>query len=181
MGTSQKSDGIDIAISLAPEDLHRFLARRRVRSLPGRTSCGGVEDLAQLATTVPAHVSAAPPIDQTALHAAFDRLRAYQPLSECRHGARAAVWADRDGRLLIVREDVGRHDALDKLIGAALRSDCELAEGFCLITSCCSRYRRQRRLTVQIETKLNRSCLVHGETSYNPAVSRPHRNRRAAR
>lgn len=88
MGTSQKSDGIDIAISLAPEDLHRFLARRRVRSLPGRTSCGGVEDLAQLATTVPAHVSAAPPIDQTALHAAFDRLRAYQPLSECRHGAR---------------------------------------------------------------------------------------------
>ncbi len=148
-------DGIEIAVALQPDALHRFLARRRVRALPGRTSCGlcGVEDLEQLRPIArPACVRPASPPDQAALHAAFDGLRNYQPLSRLTHAAHAAAWADLDGSLRIVREDVGRHNALDKLVGAALRSDRDLADGFCLITSRCSYEMVQKAVTAGIAT-----------------------------
>lgn len=136
----QREEGIEIAISLAPDALHRFLARRRVRALQGRTSCGicGVEDLDDVTFVPVAHKRAAPAVDQTALRAALARLRGLQPLSARTHGAHAAAWVALDGELLLVREDVGRHNALDKLVGAALRGGFDFAGGFCLITSRCS-------------------------------------------
>jgi FdhD protein len=68
----------------------------------------------------------------------LDKLRGFQPLSARTHGAHAAAWVGLDGALLLVREDVGRHNALDKLVGAALRVGHDFANGFCLITSRCS-------------------------------------------
>lgn len=137
----RQDDGIQIEITLAAEALHRFLARRRVRSLRGHTSCGicGVEDLDAIACPPTAmRVHAARPIDQWALRAALARLRGSQPLSSRTHGAHAAAWVRLDGELALVREDVGRHNALDKLIGAALRGGVDFDGGFCLITSRCS-------------------------------------------
>lgn len=145
--------GITIDIALAPAALHRVLARRRIRSLRGNTSCGlcGVEDLAQLEMTTPAvRRRAARPIDHAALERALAQIRSVQPLAVRTHGAHAAAWVDLDGTLVLVREDVGRHNALDKLVGAALRAGLDFGEGFCLITSRCSYEMAQKAVAAGI-------------------------------
>jgi FdhD protein len=145
-------DGITVEISLSPEALHRFLAQRRVRSLRGHTSCGicGIEDFEQLMPLPLSRLPAARLVDQSALQSALSRLRGSQPLSARTHGAHAAAWVDLTGTLLLVREDVGRHNALDKLVGAAIRAEMNFDSGFCLITSRCSYEMVQKAVTAGI-------------------------------
>jgi FdhD protein len=132
-------DGIALSITLAPAALRRFLTRRRARSLRGHTSCGicGVEELADV-RQAGGRVCAGRPVSRRAVQAALASLREFQPLSRSTRGAHAAAWVDWDGRILLAREDVGRHNALDKLIGACLRERTDRDAGFCLITSRCS-------------------------------------------
>jgi len=133
------AEGISVDISLRGESLRRYLAGRRVRQLRGHTSCGlcGVEDLRDVRRP-PARVHPARPPQEAAIARAFDALRDWQPLSCLTRGAHAAAWVDAGGTIQIVREDVGRHNALDKLIGAGLRGAFSHATGFCLVTSRCS-------------------------------------------
>jgi FdhD protein len=135
----QREDGIALDISIGGDSLHRYLAGRRVRHLQGRTSCGlcGIEDLADAHRPIP-HLrpGALPPAD--VISCALTALRGWQPLSRLTRGAHAAAWVTLDGRPRVVREDVGRHNALDKLIGAMLRLENAAEPGFCLITSRCS-------------------------------------------
>jgi FdhD protein len=77
-------------------------------------------------------------LDPDLIQPALDALRSWQPLSRQTRGAHAAAWVGLDGELRMIREDVGRHNALDKLIGAMVRRDGDVASGFCLITSRCS-------------------------------------------
>jgi len=62
-------------------------------------------------------------------------LLARQPLQYLTGGVHAAVWCALDGSVVLVREDVGRHNALDKLVGALLRAHIDVNSGFALITS----------------------------------------------
>ena len=78
------------------------------------------------------------PPSEAAIVAAFEHVRDWQPLSRLTRGAHAAAWVAPDGIIQCVREDVGRHNALDKLIGAGLRGKFDGARGFCLVTSRCS-------------------------------------------
>jgi FdhD protein len=130
-----------VDITLTPAPFQAFLRDRRVRSLRGHTSCGlcGIEDLADLPETLcrPGVVSSVT-ISVRAIRQAVASLRDFQPLSQRTHAAHAAVWATTDGNIVLAREDVGRHCALDKLIGACLRSGVNLADGFCVVTSRCS-------------------------------------------
>ena len=139
MAVSAASDGVAVDVSLRGASLHRYLAGRRVRQLRGNTSCGlcGVQDLDDVRRP-PARVRAVEPPDETAILAAFEQLRDWQPLSRLTRGAHAAAWVASDGRIIAVREDVGRHNALDKLVGAGLRGCFENTGGFCLVTSRCS-------------------------------------------
>lgn len=145
------ADGIAVDVTLAPHLLHAFMSRRRVRNLRGSTSCGlcGVEDLAGVRQPAK-RTRPGRPVSPEAIVLALARLRAEQPLSGETRAAHAAAFADVAGELLLVREDVGRHNALDKLIGAALRTDVDLATGFCVVTSRCSFEMVQKAVAARI-------------------------------
>jgi FdhD protein len=129
--------GLRLSIDLTSERLHEHLARKR--ALAGRTGCGlcGIGDLDSLpqAQMPPAP---APTIAASAIHRALTRLEREQPLNDLTRCVHAAGWADLGGRLHQVREDVGRHNALDKLIGALCSAGATPDEGFVLVTSRCS-------------------------------------------
>ncbi len=110
-------EGIVIQVEIATA--RAVAMRERRRALAGRTGCGlcGVESLPQVMRPVPV-VAAPPRIDRAAVWRAMGALRARQPLHQATGGTHAAGLATLDGDLLTVREDVGRHNALDKLIGA---------------------------------------------------------------
>ncbi|HVZ52757.1 MAG TPA: formate dehydrogenase accessory sulfurtransferase FdhD [Pseudolabrys sp.] len=135
----EQDNGLVIEATLGPDALHRYLATRRVRRARGHTSCGlcGAEDLKDIYRTAPA-IRRARPLAPVHVERALDALRAFQPISRLTRGAHASAWLDRDGAIRAVREDVGRHNALDKLIGAGLRGAFNPDDGFCLITSRCS-------------------------------------------
>ncbi|MEY4239142.1 MAG: formate dehydrogenase accessory sulfurtransferase FdhD [Pseudomonadota bacterium] len=78
------------------------------------------------------------PIEPAAIFAALAALREQQPLGAATGAAHAAAHCRPDGTITAVREDVGRHNALDKLIGAKARAGQALAPGFVLSTARCS-------------------------------------------
>ena len=170
------TDGISLDISLSGQSLHRYLARRRVRQLRGHTSCGlcGVEDLDDVQRPTDRVARMRPPAAD-AIVSALDALRARQPLSRLTRGAHASAWVTLEGELHTVREDVGRHNSLDKLIGALLRSDVP-SDGFCLITSRCSFEMVQKAVMAGFSTLVSasmptalavRSAMTAGLTLYS--------------
>lgn len=126
--------GLRARIDLVPEKLSAHLARKR--AMTGRTSCGvcGVEDLDALPRTAKT-VTGATPISDQAIERALHSLDLHQPLNDVTRAVHAAAWFRRDGEFLLAREDVGRHNALDKTVGAMLRSDTNPSDGFLVITS----------------------------------------------
>ena len=77
-------------------------------------------------------------------------MHAAQPLNSQTGATHAAAWANGGGELLFVREDVGRHNALDKLIGALARAGADLGQGFLILTSRASYEMVQKAATVGI-------------------------------
>lgn len=139
MIVKESCDGIEISVDLVPDRLHGFLSRRRMRNLRGNTSCGlcGVEDIADARCEMPG-AAVGRGFSRGAIKRALDALPVHQHLHRRTRAAHAAAWVSIDGDIRLVREDVGRHNALDKLIGAALHQQEDLSDGFCLITSRCS-------------------------------------------
>lgn len=127
--------GIVVAIEISSACEYRLKQRRR--ALTGRTGCGlcGVDSLPEVVRDI-APVAAGAPVKVPALFQAQQAMRAQQWLFEETGATHAAGWATRDGRLHLVREDVGRHNALDKLIGALIRrEDLPVREGMALVSS----------------------------------------------
>ena len=111
------------------------------RSLEGRTGCGlcGMESLAALRRRLDGTASGAPvPVPVAAISRAFAALPAHQRLNEVTRSVHAAAWCTPDGEIGCVREDVGRHNALDKVIGALARAGRLGEAGFVVMTSRCS-------------------------------------------
>jgi FdhD protein len=71
----------------------------------------------------------------SALERALAALSQHQPMNAATGAVHAAAWADADGRILLAREDVGRHNALDKLIGAMANGGIAANSGMLLLTS----------------------------------------------
>ena len=111
----------------------------RVRARVAESSCGlcGIENLAAVARPLPPvarHAAIAP----AAIFAALDALRPLQTLGNATGAAHAAAWADAAGAIHYLREDVGRHNAMDKLVGAMARAGAGCGAGFVLSTARCS-------------------------------------------
>jgi FdhD protein len=129
-----KEDGVIVTVELAPGRFREHLARRR--NLSGRTSCGlcGVETIEEI-PMADAATRASRAVSAAAIEAALAALDKHQPLNQLTRAVHGTAWCDASGAILAVREDVGRHNALDKLIGARLRAGADANEGFLLVTS----------------------------------------------
>ncbi len=131
------ANGIILRVTAAPHIGSRMA--ERVRHRTSDSSCGlcGIENLDQAMRDLPP-LSATWEGDTAAVFAALDRLRARQPLNRETGAVHAAARCAADGTILDVREDVGRHNAFDKLIGSMLRSGSDWGGGFALLSSRCS-------------------------------------------
>jgi FdhD protein len=125
-----------IAINLEIASAAFMALKERRRSLAGRTGCGlcGVDSLDQVCRPLPL-LPPAQGFTASGVRRALAALGDHQPLTQKTGAAHAAAWCGMDGTLHIVREDVGRHNALDKVIGAMARGRVRPADGFLLITS----------------------------------------------
>lgn len=132
-----KSSGISLGIEIPPD--RAALLIERMRSIAGRTGCGicGITDLEQVMRALPQLPHSAP-ISASAIDAAIKALPAHQTFNKQTGAVHAAGFANANGVLLLVREDVGRHNALDKLIGAIICAGLSPADGMVVITSRCS-------------------------------------------
>ncbi len=125
---------VEIRIGIASERFTELLKRRR--NLTGRTGCGlcGTETLDQAMRPVPT-LAGSLQVAVTQLHETLSRLESMQPVNSRTGSVHAAAWALPGKGIQFVREDVGRHNALDKAIGALARSGTSAAAGYMVITS----------------------------------------------
>jgi len=127
------ADGIALNLKLDPARV--AAAEDRRRTLAGRTGCGvcGARTIAA-ALPRPARVRGPAPSAE-ALRRAYAELPAAQPMKRLNRSVHAAAFCGPDGAVDLVREDVGRHNALDKLAGALAREGRDARGGFVLLSS----------------------------------------------
>jgi formate dehydrogenase accessory protein FdhD len=141
--------GYEVRIRVAGERISALLQRKR--NLLSRTGCGlcGAETMEQ-AMRHPAAVGKGPSIDVAELHATLAGLQTLQTLNAQTGSVHAAAWALPGRGIQLLREDVGRHNALDKVIGALLRAGTDPTRGYIIITSRGSYEMVQKTATVGI-------------------------------
>lgn len=127
-------NGITLQIDIASAAFAALKNRRR--NLTGRTGCGlcGVDTLDQILRPLP-QLTQRSALSVRAIRRALSGVKQLQPLNRVTGATHAALWCDDAGALVHCFEDVGRHNALDKLIGGLVQSNTEIAGGFALITS----------------------------------------------
>ena len=126
--------GIEVALTISTQSFTQLKSRRR--NLTGRSGCGicgaqSLEQVRQPLTPVHTHFG----ISHTAINRASSDLPAHQPLQELSGAVHGAAWCDIEGTIVSVCEDVGRHNALDKLIGVLWSESILQQPGFLLISS----------------------------------------------
>lgn len=128
------AESIEVKIGIAGERFSELLRRRR--NLTGRSGCGlcGAETVEE-AIRPPVKVANGPKVSAADLHAALIQLESLQPVNARTGSIHAAAWAVPGKGIQLVREDVGRHNALDKVIGALVRAGADVGAGYAVITS----------------------------------------------
>lgn len=129
--------GWALRIWLPPE--RNAIALERARKRVSESSCGlcGIENIEEVLRPLPP-VTARIRTDRDAIAAALVALHDHQPLGRATGAVHAAAFCSPAGDILLAREDVGRHNALDKLIGALARANISPATGFILLSARCS-------------------------------------------
>jgi FdhD protein len=146
---TQGIDAVDVRVTVAWERFSELLHRRR--NLTGRTGCGlcGAET-AEDAIRIPAPVGPGTSATAEDLHAAIEQLGSMQPINARTGSVHGAAWVVPGKGIHLVREDVGRHNAMDKAIGALVREGTDFSGGYMLITSRASYEMVQKSATVGI-------------------------------
>ena len=148
IGSAAELGGIEIvpeqtgySIYLSVPTARVAVIEQRRRNMTARTGCGvcGAETIEQAMRDVPrvaAPIAAGGQrVARQAMSVAMKQLPSLQTLNAATGATHAAAWANIDGQLQVVREDVGRHNALDKLIGALAAGGMDTSQGFAVITS----------------------------------------------
>jgi FdhD protein len=140
----------DISIDMTIAEEQLTTGSIRSRSLAGNSACGlcGIESLADLHRVSETRAQAvggatgsgagSDTIADAAILRAFAALPSHQPVNRDTHSVHAAAWCEPDGTIVLAREDVGRHNALDKLVGAMAHRGLLHATGFIVMSSRCS-------------------------------------------
>jgi FdhD protein len=128
------AESIEVRIGIAGERFSELLRRRR--NLTGRSGCGlcGAQTVEE-AIRPPVQVAKGPTVTSADMHAALVQLESLQPINSRTGSIHAAAWVVPGKGIQFVREDVGRHNALDKIIGALVRSSTDVGAGYAVITS----------------------------------------------
>jgi len=129
-----REGGIEVAMTITDDWFDRLRTQRR--NMAGRTGCGlcGAETIQQALRDV-APVSRDVRVSNQAVQRALADLVRHQPLQQETGATHGAAWCSLAGEILQAREDVGRHNALDKLIGVLARDGFEPSSGFILVSS----------------------------------------------
>ena len=144
--TANDIASIDIAavargwiVRIALRGVSRARLQDRVRLRLAEGSCGlcGLESIEQVIRPL-ASIQTALAVHRSAIDRALGALKAQQPLGRATGAAHAAAFCSADGALLMVREDVGRHNAMDKLLGGLANARIDVKSGFILLTARCS-------------------------------------------
>jgi FdhD protein len=146
-------DGVALDMHITGDCFARLREQRR--NMAGRTGCGlcGTESLAHVMRTI-ARVATQPIPADNAIQHALHNLKSHQPLQMQTGATHGAAWCDAQGQIQLAREDVGRHNALDKLIGARIheQGDRAFENGFALISSRASFEMVQKSASVGVGT-----------------------------
>lgn len=163
----QDQRGYSIDIEIASACLQQLKQRRR--QLAGRTGCGlcGLESLNEVRRELPPVNAPRTLYEQNAIFSALDQLRDQQPLHQITGATHGAGWADQHGAIQVVREDVGRHNALDKLIGQLLQQKTDTSEGMVVVSSRASFEMVQKTATLGVPILV----AVSAPTSYAVQVA----------
>lgn len=126
--------GYEIRATLSHKTAQQFQRKRNLRL--GPVGCGlcGVDSLDAALPEI-TRISQSPKFAPEAIIDGFKQMAQLQVLNQKTHAMHAAGFMDAAGNMTIVREDIGRHNALDKLIGSALRDGIDLAQGVILMSS----------------------------------------------
>jgi FdhD protein len=126
--------GITVRLQVASAAFARL--KRKRRSMAGRTGCGlcGTESLAQVSRELPL-LAEGMRMERRGIARAMSRLQLQQTLQQATGAVHAAAWCSPEGEVMFLREDVGRHNALDKLVGALATAEVEASRGFIAVTS----------------------------------------------
>ena len=130
----EELSGIQVALQIPPERAARLAPN--TRTLAGNSGCGlcGARQLEDVVRWPPA-VAAGTVMTSATINRALAAMPQQQPMYQITGATHAAAWCLPGGELGVVREDVGRHNALDKLMGAMARTRQSTAEGALLLTS----------------------------------------------
>lgn len=146
----QGDETLEVRIGIAWERYTALLRRRR--NLNGRTGCGlcGAETIEDAIREFEPTTAQGPTVTVEDLHAAIIQLDGLQPLNSQTGSVHAAAWVLPGEGIQLVREDVGRHNALDKTLGALVRAKADFNAGYLLITSRASYEMVQKAATMGI-------------------------------
>lgn len=137
---TRRRNGIEISLRIPEPRFERLRLHRARRAHMGRSGCGlcGIDNLDDAVRPLPRLDIAGQKIHSRMILEAARKLGAVQPQRNRNHTVHGAARVSRDGSLTHIREDIGRHNALDKMIGAAARDATNQTEGFALISSRCT-------------------------------------------
>jgi len=138
--TRERPQGIELLITIDSASAERMSVRERRRNMAGRAGCGicGLDNAEELFEPLPEVAPILTALDPGTARKAVEAFPASQSLNLQTRSVHGAAWVDFSGNILAVREDIGRHNALDKLLGAQARARADMKAGFALVSSRCS-------------------------------------------